>query len=151
MKRKKYSAFVVCVVILFATILTVAAFLPRPIIEEVSNSRIVWIHYNPYFHTNRTDYADYTDARSTLADYDEKEILTCLSQYKEYRTLNRNSGYALDRVELEILLHTGDELKSIVLGTENRSSGSNRAPNYKILDADTLRVNLIKIMDISGR
>ena len=147
MKIKKYLIlFIVIALILCAAIIL---FLPQlfpshNIIEASDAASIVRITYNPY-----VDQGNYEAVEIT--EYDESEVLSCLSRYKERRTLAKAGGYRLGDVEIEIMLHTQDGLKSILLGNRNLnySFQSSDHPKYTILDVENLRLELLKILNIS--
>jgi len=92
--------------------------------------------------------------RIIVADYVEREILDCLRHYKEYMILSWTSGYWLGDVELELWIFTKDgrEDKFILLGNANYiyKARPNWSPNYKIQDADKLRVELLDIIEKQG-
>jgi len=142
MNRKKYLTLLFGIILLLGMIVVFNLFAPRPIVEDVSGSRIIRIQYNPYFDQEM-------DERIDITDYDEKGILNCLGRYSEYRTLNSlANGYWIGDVELEVIINTGNGLKSILLGTDNYSYESYGKPKYKIRDAGNLKAELLDIMEI---
>lgn len=141
MKMKKYLILAICIVILTCVITGFILFSPRPIIEDASTSGIDIIIYNPYLNQEM-------DARVEITNYDENGILDCLSQYSEQRTLkSANSAHWIGDVELEVVLHTENGSKCIILGNDNYSYESYGKPKYKILDSDNLKSALLELMD----
>lgn len=141
MSRKKYLTLLPGIILLLGMIVVFNLFAPRPIVEDVSGSRIIRIQYNPYFKQDM-------DERIDITDYDEDGILNCLGRYLEYRTLNTLVGYCISNVELEVIIYTEDGFKSVLLGTDNYSYESNGKPKYKIRDADNLKAELLDMMAI---
>lgn len=140
MNKRKYIAFLTCIVILIAVIVVFHIFDSRPIIDNIHESHIVRIKYNPHFKEDVDEFMD-------IVNYDEIELLNCLSYYTERRTLTPADGYWLGDVELEIIIHTKEGLKCIILGAEHYSYQALH-PKYKIEDGEKLRNRLIALFDI---
>lgn len=116
-------------------------FSPRPIIENVNTSRIVRIQYNPNLN-------GVMDELIKVEEYDEKRILTYLSNFNERRTLNKvTTGYWMGHVKIEIIIDTEDGLKSIILGNDHYSYECYRKPKYEILDSKSVISELLDLIN----
>lgn len=130
--------------ILFALAVAAAAlvwFSPRPLVADPGTGSISRIVYNPYFNQN-------ADGLVEVTGYDAEAVLACLSRYEARRTLNKAQGYWLGDVEIELYIHTGDGSKCILLGNINYSYENYGKPQHRILQADSLRAELLQILAI---
>lgn len=111
-----------------------------PIVDNPENCTIVKLSYNSSF-GNRV-----TKLKEELS-LDEKEVLECLSKYKEEKTLKIYKGGYLGDSQFEIYIDTGDGLKIIKLGNENFSYYSYGDFKHQIVEAENLKKDLIKILE----
>lgn len=139
--KSKNHVLLFAMIALIAFVLIFVLFLPRPIVEDPYVTSIVRIIFNPYLNQN-------IDAAIDIKEYNEENILACLSQYKERRTMSKATGYWLGDVEIEIIINTDDGLRSILLGNINYSYNSYGKLKNKILHADNLRLDIMKFIDI---
>lgn len=170
MKREKIPALIILVV-LVGLVTVFYLFKPHPIIEDVDNNIRITIFYNPYYDQEADEqkyhkipvdwvmlvddrYNEVPDDNALVANYDDRDILDCLSRYNEYLTLSRHNGFMIQEVELEIFIKNMDDLdepqRIIILGNTSYRFGSSGDPKYKIQDADKLRAELLDLIDIKG-
>ena len=137
---------------LFVILMIVCAlifFTPVSLTGSMENSRVDYICYNANFGSDETDIEDIQFL--TPSDYDEAEVLKCLSRYKEYRTIFRANGHFLNDMELEISLMVNGESKTILLGNINYMTKAYGAPKHGIYHADALRNELLGMLNVSDR
>lgn len=130
---------IVLVAFLIIVFMLYRLFSPRPVADD-SEISIIYVKYNPYF--NQEDHFE----QVVIDGYDE-EIIACLRQYQERRTLSRALGYSWKNVELSIMLQTESGSKEILLGNLHYSCDSYGKAKYEILNADQLRSELLQIMN----
>lgn len=137
-KRLSVILMIVCALIFFT---------PVSLTGSMENSRVYYIVYNSNFGSDEAD----IEAMKFLtpSDYDEAEVLKCLSRYKEYRTIFRASDFFLNDMELEISLTVNGESKTILLGNINYMTKAYGAPKHGIYNADALRNELLDILNLS--
>lgn len=144
MKKKLLFAVILVPIIYVAVIIFLPQFFPSHyIVDEPDACSIVRITYNYGFNQDSGEAVEITE-------YDEDEVLACLSRHKERRTLAKGGGYRLGDVEIEIMLHTQDGLKNILLGDRNLNCSfeSSDDPKYTILDVESLRLELLQILNV---
>lgn len=136
--------FFVILIIVFGLIF----FTPVSLTGSMENSRVDYICYNANFGSDEADMEAIKFL--TPSDYDEAEVLKCLSRYKEYRTIFRAGDFFLNDMELEISLTVNGESKTILLGNINYMTKSYGAPKHGIYHADALRNELLDILNVSN-
>lgn len=139
-KRLSVILMIVCALIFFT---------PVSLTGSMENSRVDYICYNTNFGSDEVNIEDIQFL--TPSNYDEAEVLKCLSRYKEYRTIFRASGHFLNDMELEISLTVNGESKTIILGNINYMTKAYGAPKHGIYNADVLRKELLDILNVSDR
>jgi hypothetical protein len=133
------SVLLVCIIVIFVL------FSPRPLIDDVDQCEITLLQYNPHFNEEEQVEADIIP----LTDYNEAELLECLSYYKERRTLIKaEGGFWIGDLELQIMINTGKESKILLLGNLNFSYENYGKTQFKILDADSLRLELLNMISV---
>lgn len=147
MSRGKFQeperkARIVIGVVLFAFLIIVfmlcRLLVPRPVADG-SELSIIYVKYNPCF--NQGD-----SFEQVVIEGHDEEILACLRQYQEHRTVSRAVGYSWNDVQISILLHTESGSKEILLGNVHYSYDSYGKAKYEILNADQLRSELLQII-----
>ncbi len=118
-------------------------FYPKPIIDDFEGTSIVSIEYNPYFGEDKLDL-------KKISNYNEREILQCIDQYKRIPSLSRSSGYSISDTQLIIVLQDDNGMNMILLGNGNYFDGSHGQPRFIIRHADGLRKNLLELLEIKG-
>lgn len=136
-KRLSVILMIVCALIFFT---------PVSLTGSMENSRVDYICYNTNFGSDEVNIEDIQFL--TPSNYDEAEVLKCLSRYKEYRTIFRASGHFLNDMELEISLTVNGESKTIILGNINYMTKAYGAPKHGIYNADALRKELLDILNL---
>lgn len=116
-------------------------FSPHPVLIRSEAVHIVKIQYNPMFNQEG-------DSLIEVLEYDEGEILDCLSQYAEQRTLSTATSYWLGDVEWEITIDTDHGLKTVVLGNDSYSYQSYGKPKFQISNANALKLELLELLQI---
>lgn len=117
-----------------------ALYTPIPIIKNIENCRIAKLTYNPSFEKGEAELVD-------LTEFNETEVLTCLSGYKEKRTLNICKGSSLNNCQFHIYVDTGGDLKTILLGKNSFTCFSYGDVKYQIIDDEKLQEDLLKIIN----
>lgn len=118
---------------------------PIPIIKDVNNCKVAEILYNE---TSKQNGVDLT----LIEDFNEDEILNCISKYEQRRTFKRAfSKYAVNnpRMEFDIYIIIGDgESISIRLGEEDFCYGFDDDLKREIINSsdlhDKLRILILK-------
>ena len=141
MKKRLFVILVITCALIFFT--------PVSLTGSMENSRVDYICYNTNFGSDEVNIEDIQFL--TPSNYDEAEVLKCLSRYKEYRTIFRASGHFLNDMELEISLTVNGESKTILLGNINYMTKAYGAPKHGIYNADDLRNELLDILNVSDR
>ena len=138
MKKRLFVILVITCALIFFT--------PVSLTGSMENSRVDYICYNTNFGSDEVNIEDIQFL--TPSNYDEAEVLKCLSRYKEYRTIFRASGHFLNDMELEISLTVNGESKTIILGNINYMTKAYGAPKHGIYNADALRKELLDILNL---
>lgn len=141
MKKRLFVILMITCALIFFT--------PVSLTGSMENSRVDYICYNTNFGSDEVNIEDIQFL--TPSNYDEAEVLKCLSRYKEYRTIFRASGHFLNDMELEISLAVNGEHKTILLGNINYMTKAYGAPKHGIYNADALRNELLDILNLSDR
>ncbi len=127
--KKKIIWLSVSFALILMTVLIFKVYMPRNIADS-KIEEIVRVQAN----------FDYGEEYSKLTDvhFIPKQIIECISKYKEQRTLTRHKGYAMKDVQMSILVRTSDGLKEIIIG-RNTYSQKGSGPAYKILDGEKFK------------
>lgn len=138
--QKKTKVFVSSIIIIIAisVIANYTIFMPTPIVKDVGKYHIIMIRY----------YENGGSQVTHVKDYNQEEILKYLNTCMERRTLESSGGYMLGDVTIEIILHTEEGTKQILLGNINYSSFGRGTPKYKILHTDEVKVEILKILNL---
>ncbi|MBQ9979605.1 MAG: hypothetical protein IJP23_00880 [Oscillospiraceae bacterium] len=131
-KKLPPALSIICVVVLIIAVF----FSPRVVVRNPDNAQIISLEYNE-------EYQRGGDGFVMLENYDEKEILEILHGYKERRSLSRAQGYAMEDVQLRIILTAGNRSKEILLGDVNYSSAGNGTAKFSVIYYDDLRNELL--------
>lgn len=129
MKRKIFLiAF-----ILIAVFGVVGFFMPKPLGEDIEEVIQMKVNFN------------YGDEESVLENvhFIPRNIIKCIEKYKEQRTVGIYKGYRMKDVEVHIDFRTKKGTKSIVIGNEIYSVGSDNI-KCRILDGENFRKELYK-------
>lgn len=110
---------------------------PLPIIDNISDSDVVMIRYNDGF-----EQGNYIE--NEITEFNEKEILRCISKYDEQRTLNKlyygALGRSLNDFEIIVAVHadknTDNDLKFIYLGKDSYLGSGDDIKHIIINDSD---------------
>ena len=94
-------------------------FLPHPVVQNVAETSIQGLQYQPQYGQEDGTLAPPT----TLTDYDQAAVLACLSRYQEQRTLEKADGQEEDAGRFTMVLDVNGETKQLVLGEECYSYG----------------------------
>lgn len=94
---------------------------PFPIIDNISDSDIVDIIYNEGFEQSEAC------EEKRITDFNEKEVLRCISKYDEQRTFDKihQGAFGRSRNDFEIIvyvhsdIHTDNDSKLIYLGKDS--------------------------------
>lgn len=108
---------------------------PIPIIDDVTNCKVVDILYNETFKQNGMNL-------TLIEDFDEDEILNCISKYNQKRTFKRAfSKYAANNPRMEfnmyIIIGYGKSI-SIQLGEEDFCYGFDDDLKREIINSSDL-------------
>lgn len=129
--------------ILVCAVLIAALFHPAPILDDSEEIFYLWITYNPSYGMQET--SDFIE----ISDYNQDEVLNCLSKYNETLTLERSYSYSLNDVELEIMIYSEKGLKQIRMGDINEVSYGYGSFLRTIEQGDFLRKELKDILNLA--
>ena len=136
MKKKGVIIFLF-VIIIVAAIITVKAFLPRPITDSgVLEVILVEANTNYGQEGSKLEYVHFIPDR----------ISECISKYREQRTLIRHKGYAMENVFVRIMIRTKEGVKDIIIGKDTYTQ-KGFGPAYRILDEQKFKE---EIFDVCG-
>lgn len=142
MSKKKITLTIVFtfIILVFIGLILYFFYKPMPIIDNPENCEIVKLAYNSSYEKGNSEFTE-------LSEFNEQDILTCLSNYKEKKTLENCKGYSLNDYQFEIYIDTGNDLKSIHLGHDSFSSLSYGSHKYQIVNDEDLKNDLLKIIE----
>ena len=80
-------------------------FLPHPVVQNVAETSIQGLQYQPQYGQEDGTLAPPT----TLTDYDQAAVLACLSRYQEQRTLEKADGQEEDAGRFTMVLDVNGE------------------------------------------
>ena len=134
-----FKKFILAGISLFLIVYAfISAYLtPFPIIDNISDSDIVVIRYNDGF-----EQGNYIE--NEITEFNEKEILRCISKYDERRTLNKlyygALGRSLNDFEIIVAVHADknidNDLKLIYLGKDSYLDSGDDIKHIIINDSD---------------
>lgn len=134
-----FKKFILAGISLFLIVYAfISAYLtPFPIIDNISDSDVVMIRYNDGF-----EQGNYIE--NEITEFNEKEILRCISKYDEQRTLNElhygTFGRSLNDFEIIVAVHadknTDNDLKFIYLGKDSYLGSGDDIKHIIINDSD---------------
>ena len=118
-------------------------FLPHPVVQNVAETSIQGLQYQPQYGQEDGTLAPPT----TLTDYDQAAVLACLSRYQEQRTLEKADGQEEDAGRFTMVLDVNGETKQLVLGEECYSYGAD-GWKYRIQNGNRLQQDLGKLLNL---
>lgn len=142
MFRKKFALIIslTSIILLCTGISLYCSFKPIPIINNPDDCAIVKFAYNQNYKKGEAEFI-------ILSDYNEQEVLNCLSNYKKKKTLNVCRATSLNSCQFQLYIHTENGLNTIELGDNNWSDLEYGTFMYTVTDAENLKNNLFKIIE----
>lgn len=142
MSKKKISviiSFILIILFFCIGLIFYFMYLPMPIVNDAESCKIVKFAYNSSYEKGSAEFTE-------LSEFNEQEVLMCLSNYKEKKTFIIPKGYSLNNYQFVIYVDIGNELKSIYIGCDSFSCLTYASNKYQILDDENLKNDLLKIM-----
>ena len=140
MKKKIIVRSIMLVIVVAMLIGGYYFFKPVPIITNKDQCKVDLVQI--------TDPESESGALMYIENYNENEIIEYLSTCMERRTLEKARSYQQDQVSIEIMLQTDYVTKVIMLGEINEISFGYGKLKHTILNADEVKSNMLKILDL---
>ncbi len=135
-KRLALSVVSICLIAgLFLSAAVNAYKTPKPILDDITDCHIGFIRYNDAF--GKGDYIE-----TEITEFDEKAILTCISEYNEQKTFTKHKISSFNDDEIYICIFTKNEVKIIHLGKEDFTECGYNSIKCKIINSSELNEKL---------
>lgn len=116
-------------------------FMDRPVIDDVENCRIVKFAYRS------SDVKNEIIELTEQTEFNENEVLDCLSRYRERRTFKTCRGGSLEKCQFVIYVDIGGRLKIITVCDDSFSCFTYGSIKWQIINAEKLKEDMQKVID----